>query len=150
MKSHIAPDVPYALYIWPYITGIKSTGGAFDPPTQQTIKHYSIHGIPMGHPVVYIHTCMDTHSQSTYSTIVYMYMAYTHGSPSGVHTCTYMYRHTLPEYLYSTIVYMAYPYGSPSGVHTCMDTHSQSTYSSIVYMAYPWVTQWCTYIHVYM
>ena len=38
MKSHIAPDVPYALYIWPYITGIKSTGGAFDPPTQQTIN----------------------------------------------------------------------------------------------------------------
>ena len=43
MKSHIAPDVPYALYIWPYITGIKSTGGAFDPPTQQTINVYFTH-----------------------------------------------------------------------------------------------------------
>ena len=43
MKSPIiAPDVPYALYIWPYITGIKSTGGAFDPPTQQTINVYII------------------------------------------------------------------------------------------------------------
>ena len=49
MKSHIAPDVPYALYIWPYITGIKSTGGAFDPPTQQTINcviHHR-HHIPL-------------------------------------------------------------------------------------------------------
>ena len=41
--SHIAPDVPYALYIWPYITGIKSTGGAFDPPTQQTINMYIVY-----------------------------------------------------------------------------------------------------------
>ena len=42
MKSHIAPDVPYALYIWPYITGIKSTGGAFDLPTQQTINVHNM------------------------------------------------------------------------------------------------------------
>ena len=49
MKSHIAPDVPYALYIWPYITGIKSTGGAFDPPTQQTIKHIIGNHVPSIH-----------------------------------------------------------------------------------------------------
>ena len=67
-----------------------------------------------------IHTCMVTHSQSTYSTIVYM--AY----PWVTQWCTYMYRHV---WTHTPRVY---------------------TYSTIVYMAYPWVTQWCTYIHVWI